>query len=386
MNIHEYQAKALFKNYGINVPNFKVISNSNETKSACEELGGSVWVVKAQVHAGGRGKGGGVIVCHNIDDAISASKKLLGSYLITPQTDSTGQPINKIIVEAGQEISKELYLGLLVDRATESITILASTEGGMDIEEVATNSPEKIIKQAINPLGKLEIKECHEVAAKIGLSLSLYDQFTSTMIGLYNIFTDNDANLIEINPLIITSNNNIIALDGKIDFDDNALYRNEEISSLRDIEQEDKKERSASEHQLNYISLDGSVGCMVNGAGLAMATMDLIEYHGGSPANFLDVGGGTTSERVAKAFEIIQSGKNVKAILVNIFGGIVRCDLIANGILQAIEKVGLTLPIVVRLEGTNAQEGLEILNKSNINIVTEADLTKAAKKIVEMAK
>ena len=386
MNIHEYQAKALFKNYGINVPNFKVISNSNETKSACEELGGSVWVVKAQVHAGGRGKGGGVIVCHNIEDAISVSKKLLGSNLITPQTDSTGQPINKIIVEAGQEISKELYLGLLVDRATESITILASTEGGMDIEEVATNSPEKIIKQAINPLGKLEIKECHEVAAKIGLSLSLYDQFTSTMIGLYNIFTDNDANLIEINPLIITSNNNIIALDGKIDFDDNALYRNEEISSLRDIEQEDKKERSASEHQLNYISLDGSVGCMVNGAGLAMATMDLIEYHGGSPANFLDVGGGTTSERVAKAFEIIQSGKNVKAILVNIFGGIVRCDLIANGILQAIEKVGLTLPIVVRLEGTNAQEGLEILNKSNINIVTEADLTKAAKKIVEMAK
>ena len=386
MNIHEYQAKALFKNYGINVPNFKVISNSNETKSACEELGGSVWVVKAQVHAGGRGKGGGVIVCHTIEDAISASKKLLGSNLITPQTDSTGQPINKIIVEAGQEISKELYLGLLVDRATESITILASTEGGMDIEEVATNSPEKIIKQAINPLGKLEIKECHEVAAKIGLSLSLYDQFTSTMIGLYNIFTDNDANLIEINPLIITSNNNIMALDGKIDFDDNALYRNEEISSLRDIEQEDKKERSASEHQLNYISLDGSVGCMVNGAGLAMATMDLIEYHGGSPANFLDVGGGTTSERVAKAFEIIQSGKNVKAILVNIFGGIVRCDLIANGILQAIEKVGLALPIVVRLEGTNAQEGLEILNKSNINIVTEADLTKAAKKIVEMAK
>ena len=386
MNIHEYQAKVLFKNYGINVPNFKVVSNSNETKSACEELGGSVWVVKAQVHAGGRGKGGGVIVCHTIEDAISASKKLLGSNLITPQTDSTGQPINKIIVEAGQEISNELYLGLLVDRATESITILASTEGGMDIEEVATNSPEKIIKQAINPLGKLEIKECHEVAAKIGLSLSLYDQFTSTMIGLYNIFTDNDANLIEINPLIITSNNNIMALDGKIDFDDNALYRNEEISSLRDIEQEDKKERSASEHQLNYISLDGSVGCMVNGAGLAMATMDLIEYHGGSPANFLDVGGGTTSERVAKAFEIIQSGKNVKAILVNIFGGIVRCDLIANGILQAIEKVGLTLPIVVRLEGTNAQEGLEILNKSNINIVTEADLTKAAKKIVEMAK
>ena len=386
MNLHEYQSKTLLKSYQIDVPKGHLVNSKipNSIRLLLEK--NETFVFKSQIHAGGRGKGGGVIVCHTIEDAISASKKLLGSNLITPQTDSTGQPINKIIVEAGQEISNELYLGLLVDRATESITILASTEGGMDIEEVATNSPEKIIKQAINPLGKLEIKECHEVAAKIGLSLSLYDQFTSTMIGLYNIFTDNDANLIEINPLIITSNNNIMALDGKIDFDDNALYRNEEISSLRDIEQEDKKERSASEHQLNYISLDGSVGCMVNGAGLAMATMDLIEYHGGSPANFLDVGGGTTSERVAKAFEIIQSGKNVKAILVNIFGGIVRCDLIANGILQAIEKVGLTLPIVVRLEGTNAQEGLEILNKSNINIVTEADLTKAAKKIVEMAK
>ena len=386
MNIHEYQAKALFKRYGIKVPNLIVISNSNETRDACRKLGGSVWVVKAQVHAGGRGKGGGVIVCHDIKDAVEASEKLLGSFLVTPQTDSIGQPINEVVIEAGQQISKELYLGLLVDRTTESITILASTDGGMDIEEVAANSPEKIIKQPINPLGKLTIEMCHEVATQLELDQSLFDQFTSTVIGLYKIFTDNDANLIEINPLIITSHNEIMALDGKIDFDDNALYRNEEISNLRDEEQEDKKERSASEYQLNYISLDGSVGCMVNGAGLAMATMDLIEYHGGSPANFLDVGGGTTAERVAKAFEIIQSGKNVKAILVNIFGGIVRCDLIANGILQAIEKVGLTLPIVVRLEGTNAREGLKILNESNVNIITEADLTKAAKKVVEMAK
>ena len=386
MHIHEYQAKALFKRHNIKVPNLIVISNSNETQSSCEKLGGSVWVVKAQVHAGGRGKGGGVIVCHEIEDAVKASEKLLGSNLITPQTDSNGQPINQVVIEAGQEISKELYLSLLVDRSTESITILASTEGGMDIEEVASKSPEKIIKQPIDPLGELSINECNDVATKLGLNLSLYDQFASTLIGLYSIFTDNDANLIEINPLIITKQNEIIALDGKIDFDDNALYRNEAIANLRDVEQEDEKERSASEYQLNYISLDGTVGCMVNGAGLAMATMDLIEYHGGSPANFLDVGGGTTAERVAKAFEIIQSGQNVNSILVNIFGGIVRCDLIASGILQAIEKVGLTLPIVVRLEGTNAKEGLKILNGSDFNIITEADLTKAAKQAVEMAK
>ena len=386
MHIHEYQAKALFKRHNIKVPNLIVISNSNETRSSCEKLGGSVWVVKAQVHAGGRGKGGGVIVCHEIEDAVKASKKLLGSNLITPQTDSNGQPINQVVIEAGQEISKELYLGLLVDRSTESITILASTEGGMDIEEVASKTPEKIIKKPIDPLGELSINECNDVATKLGLNLSLYDQFASTLIGLYSIFTDNDANLIEINPLIITKQNEIIALDGKIDFDDNALYRNEAIANLRDVEQEDEKERSASEYQLNYISLDGTVGCMVNGAGLAMATMDLIEYHGGSPANFLDVGGGTTAERVAKAFEIIQSGKNVNSILVNIFGGIVRCDLIASGILQAIEKVGLTLPIIVRLEGTNAKEGLKILNGSDFNIITEADLTKAAKQAVEMAK
>ena len=386
MHIHEYQAKALFKRHNIKVPNLIVISNSNETRSSCEKLGGSVWVVKAQVHAGGRGKGGGIIVCHEIEDAVKASKKLLGSNLITPQTDSNGQPINQVVIEAGQEISKELYLGLLVDRSTESITILASTEGGMDIEEVASKTPEKIIKQPIDPLGELSMNECNDVATKLGLNLSLYDQFASTLIGLYSIFTDNDANLIEINPLIITKQNEIIALDGKIDFDDNALYRNEAIANLRDVEQEDEKERSASEYQLNYISLDGTVGCMVNGAGLAMATMDLIEYHGGSPANFLDVGGGTTAERVAKAFEIIQSSKNVNSILVNIFGGIVRCDLIASGILQAIEKVGLTLPIVVRLEGTNAKEGLKILNGSDFNIITEADLTKAAKQAVEMAK
>ena len=386
MHIHEYQAKELFKHNGIQVPDLEVISNSNETRSACKKLGGNVWVVKAQVHAGGRGKGGGVIVCNSIEDTEKASQKLLGKKLVTPQTDEVGQPINQVIIEAGQDIFKELYLSLLVDRSTERITILASTEGGMDIEQVASESPEKIIKHAIDPLGNLSIKECQSIAKKLNLNSVLWEQFTKTLIGLYSIFTNNDGNLIEINPLIISKQNEIIALDGKIDFDDNALYRNEDIINLRDFEQEDEKERIASEYQLNYISLDGTVGCMVNGAGLAMATMDLIEYHGGSPANFLDVGGGTTAERVAKAFEIIQSGQNVKAILVNIFGGIVRCDLIAEGILQAIEKVGLTLPIVVRLEGTNAPQGLKILNDSNFNIMTEADLTQAAKQVVEMAK
>jgi len=386
MHIHEHQAKDLFKKNGIKVPNFIVVSNATDTESACNKLGGSIWVVKAQVHAGGRGKGGGVIVCKNIKDAIEASESLLGTNLITPQTDANGQPVNEVIIEAGQDIAKELYLGLLVDRASERITVLASTEGGMDIEKVASDTPDKIIKMKTNPLSKLSLDECSEVSVKLGLDESLHEEFSQTLMGLYEIFTTHDANLIEINPLIITGDNQIMALDGKIDFDDNALYRNESILALRDVAQEDEKERSASEYELNYISLDGTVGCMVNGAGLAMATMDLIEYHGGSPANFLDVGGGTTSERVAKAFEIIQSGENVKAILVNIFGGIVRCDLIANGILQAIEKVGLTLPIVVRLEGTNAKEGLNILNASNFNIITEADLTQAAKQVVEMAK
>ena len=386
MHIHEHQAKDLFKKNGIKVPNFIVVSNATDTESACKKLGGSIWVVKAQVHAGGRGKGGGVIVCKNIKDAIEASESLLGTNLITPQTDANGQPVNEVIIEAGQDIAKELYLGLLVDRASERITVLASTEGGMDIEKVASDTPDKIIKMKTNPLSKLSLDECSEVSVKLGLDESLHDEFSQTLMGLYEIFTTHDANLIEINPLIITGDNQIMALDGKIDFDDNALYRNESILALRDVAQEDEKERSASEYELNYISLDGTVGCMVNGAGLAMATMDLIEYHGGSPANFLDVGGGTTSERVAKAFEIIQSGENVKAILVNIFGGIVRCDLIANGILQAIEKVGLALPIVVRLEGTNAKEGLDILNASNFNIITEADLTQAAKQVVEMAK
>ncbi len=386
MHIHEYQAKTLFSQNNIQTPEGVLLNDVAQAKSACEQLGGSVWVVKAQVHAGGRGKGGGVIVCHSVEAVEAACEKLLGTQLITPQTDDKGLPINQLLIEAGQAIEQELYLGLLVDRQSQKITVLASTEGGMDIEKVASESPDKIIKLGINPLGTLEESDCNSIAKKLNLNTDLAQQFSQTLLGLTKIFTSKDASLIEINPLIVTSQNTLLALDGKIDFDDNALYRHEDIARLRDEAQEDEKEVEASKYQLNYISLDGTIGCMVNGAGLAMATMDLIQHHGGSPANFLDVGGGTTSERVAKAFELIQTQENVKGILVNIFGGIVRCDLIAEGILQAIEKVGLSLPIVVRLEGTNAAQGLAMLDNSNYNVHVESDLTKAAQAIVEMSR
>ncbi len=385
MHIHEYQAKSLFRKFNIQTPVAILINNTENASKACAELGCDVWVVKAQVHAGGRGKGGGVILCHSIEEVENACNKLFGSNLVTPQTDAKGLPISQILIEGGQNIKRELYLGLLVDRQTQKITILASTEGGMDIEKVAAESPEKIIKFGVDPLGALTEDDCVSIASKLELEGELINQFTKTLLGLYEIFITKDVNLIEINPLITTIDNNLLALDGKIDFDDNALYRHEDIAELRDTSQEDEKENEASKYQLNYISLDGTIGCMVNGAGLAMATMDLIEHHGGSPANFLDVGGGTTAERVAKAFELIQTEANVRGILVNIFGGIVRCDLIAEGILQAIEKVGLNLPIVVRLEGTNAPEGLKLLDESTFNIHTEADLTQAAIKIVELS-
>ena len=385
MHIHEYQAKDLFKKNNINVPNFIVISNADDTAKACEKLGGSVWVVKAQVHAGGRGKGGGVIVCKDIQDAVNASKKLLGSNLITPQTDSNGQPVNEVIIEAGQDIVKELYLGLLVDRGSERITVLASTEGGMDIEAVASETPEKIIKKKINPLGKITLEDCNEISNRLGLDNSLHEQFSQTLMGLYNIFTENDANLIEINPLIITAEKQIMALDGKIDFDDNALYRNESIIALRDISQEDEKERSASEYQLNYISLDGTVGCMVNGAGLAMGTMDLVKLHGGNPANFLDVGGGATKEAVSEAFKIILSDSAVKAVLINIFGGIVSCATIAEGIIGAVKEVGVEVPVVVRFEGNNSELGRQTLADSGLNIIPGESLVDAVEKAVAAA-
>ena len=363
-----------------------MVTTSGEAAKACAELGGSIWVVKAQVHAGGRGKGGGVVLCRSINDVENACEQLLGSNLITPQTDDKGLPINQLLIESGQNIERELYLGLLVDRQTQKITVLASTEGGMDIEKVASDTPSMIIKFGVDPLGALSANDCASIASQLNLKDTLADQFITTLMGLYEIFISKDVSLIEINPLITTTENTLLALDGKIDFDDNALYRHEDITAMRDTSQEDEKENEASKYQLNYISLDGTIGCMVNGAGLAMATMDLIEHHGGSPANFLDVGGGTTADRVAKAFELIQTEANVKGVLVNIFGGIVRCDLIAQGILQAIEKVGLNLPIVVRLEGTNATEGLKLLDESTAEIYTEADLTQAAIKIVSLAK
>jgi succinyl-CoA synthetase beta subunit len=383
MHLHEYQAKALFRQFDIKTPKAVLVQTSSSARSACEKLGGQSWAVKAQVHAGGRGKGGGVVVCHSIAAAEAACTRLLGSNLITPQTNAKGLRVNQVLIEAIQPIQRELYLGLLIDRKTQKITILASTEGGMDIEKVARETPDKIIKFGVNPLGKLELETCNNIADKLGVNRQ---EFGQILLGLYEIFTTKDASLIEINPLIQTPENTLIALDGKIDFDDNALYRHADIENLRDTSQEDEKERLAHQHQLNYISLNGTIGCMVNGAGLAMATMDLIEHHGGSPANFLDVGGGTTPDRVAQAFELIQSEKNVKGILVNIFGGIVRCDLIAEGILQAIKKVGLNLPIVVRLEGTNAEQGLKILDASNTDICTESSLTNAAIKIVELSK
>lgn len=385
MHIHEYQAKTLFSQHNIQTPKGVLIADTKQVHKACSELGGEVWVVKAQVHAGGRGKGGGVILCRCIEEVESACEKLLGSQLITPQTNDKGLPINQLLIETGQNIETELYLGLLVDRQSQKITVLASIEGGMDIEKVASESPDKIIKLGVDPLATLTKSDCHSIAKNLNLTTNLTQQLSQILLDLYEIFTTKDASLIEINPLVVTKQNTLLALDGKIDFDDNALYRHEDIANLRDSTQEDEKENEASQYQLNYISLDGTIGCMVNGAGLAMATMDLIQHHGGSPANFLDVGGGTTSERVAKAFELIQTQKNVQGILVNIFGGIVRCDLIAEGILQAIEKVGLTLPIVVRLEGTNAKEGLQMLANSEFNIDTQSDLTKAAERILELS-
>ncbi|MDC0447070.1 ADP-forming succinate--CoA ligase subunit beta [Gammaproteobacteria bacterium] len=382
MHIHEYQAKEIFKNFGISVPKSCLVLSSDEVDKACKSLGGERWVVKTQVHSGARGKAGGVKLVGTIEEAKEITNQLIGSRLVTNQTDSQGLPVEKILIESPQSIDHEFYLSLLVDRQSNKVLVLASTEGGMDIESVAKNSPEKIIKIEINSQTGLTGIDCQNLGKKLNLSGSALNDFAVTVNSLYQIFIEKDASLIEINPLIKDSNDKIIALDAKIDFDDNALYRQEEILSLRDSSQEDERELEASLSQLNYISLDGNIGCMVNGAGLAMATMDLIQHFGGSPANFLDVGGGTTAERVSKAFELIQSGQNVKGILVNIFGGIVRCDLIAEGIIQACENVGLNIPTVVRLEGTNADQGLKILKESSLNIEVESDLNLATQLII----
>lgn len=386
MNLHEYQAKELFSAYNIPTPKGKMINGLSQLNTALEEVGGDQWVVKAQIHAGARGKAGGVKLVSGKDEARKVSQELLGSSLATIQTAGKKLPIHSLLIEETLNLKEELYLSLVVDRVTKTHTFVLSASGGMDIEAVAESSPEKIFSVHIDASVGLMPYQCREVAFALGLKGTAFKQLMLIMNGLYKLALDKDILLLEINPLIITDENNLIALDAKINIDSNALYRQAELVKMRDASQEDEREAKAADNQLNYIALDGNIGCMVNGAGLAMATMDLIKLNGGEPANFLDVGGGATPERVAEAFKLILSSSEIKSILVNIFGGIVRCDLIAEGIIQAVKDVGLTIPVVVRLEGTNVELGREILANSDVDIITANGLADAAKKVVEMSK
>ena len=382
MNLHEYQAKQVFSQYGMPVPNNRVVESIDSVSSALDKLDGDRWVVKAQVHAGGRGKAGGVKLLDSAEAVSKAVSDMLGTRLVTYQTNDLGQPINQVLIEEISNIKRELYLGAVIDRASQRVVIMASTEGGMEIEKVAAETPEKILKTTINPLTGLQPFQGRELAFGLGLEGDQVKQFTALLTGFAKMFVEKDLSLVEINPLVVTEEGQLICLDGKINIDDNALYRQQEILAMRDQTQEDERENRAKEWDLNYISLDGDIGCMVNGAGLAMATMDLIKLCGGEPANFLDVGGGATKERVSEAFKIILSDSNVKGILVNIFGGIVRCDLIAEGIIGAVEEVHVNVPVVVRLEGNNAERGSQLLSASDVNIIAANDLTDAATKIV----
>ncbi len=385
MNLHEYQAKALFKRFDIPVPGGLLATSVDEVRARVAELGGGKTVIKAQVHAGARGKAGGVKLVNNADEAAAVAESLLGTRLVTIQTGPEGLPVNSVYVEEPSAIARELYLSMLVDRAHECIAIMVSPDGGMDIEKVAEETPERIHTMFIHPAAGLQGYQIRELGFFLGLAGDQIKEFGKILSGLYSIFTDCDASLVEINPLIVTEDNHLLPLDGKLNIDDNALYRRPEIAAQRDESQEDEAERIASKHDLNYVTLEGNIGCMVNGAGLAMATMDLVKLHGGQPANFLDVGGGTTKERVAEAFKLITSTGDVKAILVNIFGGIVRCDLIAEGIIAAVEEVGLKIPVVARLEGTNVERGRELLANSGYNITPATDLTMAAQTAVKLA-
>jgi succinyl-CoA synthetase beta subunit len=382
MNLHEYQAKKLFEDYGIPVPAGKPAHSIKEAHQNATYLGGDGWIVKAQVHAGGRGKAGGVKIAKSLDELESIVGSMLGSQLITKQSAPHGQPVNCVLIASLSEIASELYLGMVVDRASRRIAIMASTEGGMDIEEVAATQPEKIISVTVNPVLGLQAHQCRSIGFALGFDDKQRKQLTSILKGLYKLYTEKDLSLIEINPLIINKEGDLVALDAKIGIDDNALFRQPQLEEWQDPSQEDEKESIAKQHDLNYITLDGNIACMVNGAGLAMATMDIIKLHGGDPANFLDVGGGATAERVAEAFKLIVSDKNVEAILVNIFGGIVRCDLIAEGIIKAVKEVGVEVPVVVRLEGTNVNEGKTALSESGLTLITADDLTDAAEKAV----
>ncbi|MDP3560769.1 MAG: ADP-forming succinate--CoA ligase subunit beta [Legionellaceae bacterium] len=386
MNLHEYQAKALLARYGLPVPNGQIAYNVEDALQAAQQLKTARWVAKAQVHAGGRGKAGGVKVVSTKEELTAFAKSILGTRLVTYQTDANGQPVNALLIEEVSDIGRELYLGAVVDRATRRVVFMASTEGGVEIETVAEKTPEKILTVVMDPLVGIMPFQCREVAFKLGLVDAQINQFTQLMMGLGKMFVECDLNLLEINPLVVTKSGQLVCLDGKISIDDNALFRHPDLKAMRDPSQEDERENRAHDWELNYIPLDGEIGCMVNGAGLAMATMDVIKLYGGDPANFLDVGGGATKERVTEAFKIILSDDKVKGILVNIFGGIVRCDLIAEGILAAVKEVGLNLPVVVRLEGNNAALGADILNKSDLNVIAAESLTDAAKKIVAAVK
>ncbi len=385
MNLHEYQSKALFRDAGIPVPQGEVIASAGEARQKAEALGGDRWVVKAQAHTGGRGKAGGVAIVDSLEQVESEAQRMLGMTLVTHQTGAGGLPVNELLIEEPTAIARELYLSVLIDRGSRRVAFMASSAGGMNIEEVAAETPEKIITIQVDPVAGLQPYQCRRVAFALELEGTQIRELQAIMMNLYNLVLDNDASLVEINPLVTTSEGNLVALDAKINLDSNALYRHPNLVAMRDLSQEDEREAAAAKHELNYISLDGSIGCMVNGAGLAMATMDLVKLHGGEPANFLDVGGGATAERVAEAFKLILSDDQVKAVLVNIFGGIVRCDLIAEGIIKAVNEVGVDVPVVVRLEGTNAPQGLEMLDKSGLNLTTAGGLTEAAKKVIELA-
>jgi succinyl-CoA synthetase beta subunit len=390
MNIHEYQAKSLMKKYGVTVPQGAIAYTPAEAVEAAKKLqadtGTKVWVVKSQIHAGGRGKGGGVKVVKTLDDVQAEAKRMIGMKLITHQTGPQGQEVKRVYIEQGCAIARELYLGMLVDRATSRITVMASTEGGMEIEEVAKTNPEKILKAVIDPVSGLQPFHARQIAFGLGLKGKQVNKAVAFLQAMYRAFVDLDCSIVEINPLVVTADDDVIALDAKVVFDDNALFRHKEVEDMRDESEEDPAEVEASKHSLNYVKLEGNIGCMVNGAGLAMATMDIIKLYGGQPANFLDVGGGATKERVTTAFKIILSDKNVEGILVNIFGGIMRCDVIAEGIIAAAKEVSLHVPLVVRLEGTNVELGKKILAESGLPIVSADNLADAAQKAVRAIK
>ena len=382
MKIHEYQGKELLKKYGVTVPRGGAAFTADEAVAVAEGLGGSVWVVKAQIHAGGRGKGGGVKLARSLDEVRTLSSQILGMQLVTHQTGPGGQKVRRLYIEEGANIAREMYLGVVLDRETSRLCFMASTEGGMDIEHVAAHTPEKILKEWVDPLIGLADFQARNLAFALGLSGGSVNKTVTFMKALYRAFIDNDCSLAEINPLIVTGSGDIIALDAKINFDDNALFRHPELANYRDLDEEDPKEVEASKYDLSFIALDGNIGCLVNGAGLAMSTMDIIKYYGGEPANFLDVGGGATTEKVTAAFKIILGDPNVKGIFVNIFGGIMKCDVIAAGVIAATRELGLSVPVVVRLEGTNVELGKALLVESGLNLQSANDMADGAQKIV----